>query len=76
MVTISQGESCKIPEGFDDAVVTNTDANQSGSYDLSGDGIGINKQIPASATQRTPIFKNATTVTNSGKAVLNVPDGE
>ena len=75
MATIEQGESCTIPEGFDDAVVTNTDLNRAGSYDIVIEDNSTNKQIPAGQTQRTSIHRNETVITNTGKAVLDVPNG-
>ena len=75
MATIAQGESCTIPQGFDDAVVTNTE-NRAGSYDIVIDGNSTNKQIPAGVTQQTPIHRNEAEITNTGKAVLEVPNGE
>jgi hypothetical protein len=69
---ISQGESCTIPPGYANATVTNQDANRAGSYDITGDGIAINKQISGGQTQNTAIQKNEVTVTNSGKPKLDV----
>jgi hypothetical protein len=71
---ISQGESCTIPAGYANATVTNQDANKAGSYDIAGDGIAINKQIPGGRTQNTPIHQNEVTVINSGKPDLDVAD--
>ncbi len=72
MATISQGESCQISKGYDNATVQNIDVNKQGSYDITGDGIAINKQIGGGLTQNTPIHKNPVTVTNSGKPNLDV----
>lgn len=69
---ISQGESCTIPAGYANATVINQDANKAGSYDITGDGFGINRQIQGGETQNNPILQNEVTVTNSGKPNLNV----
>jgi len=68
------GRSCTIPAGYANATVTNQDANKAGSYDIAGDGIAINKQIPGGQTQNTPIRQIEVTVTNSGKPDLDVAD--
>ena len=72
MGRIAQGESCTIPAGYDHAVVTNTDANRKGSYDIVIEENSTKKQIDAGETQRTKIYRNETTITNSGKAELEV----
>lgn len=69
---ISQGESCNIPSGHTNATVTNQSNTKQGSYDISGDGIAINKQIPANTVQNVLINNNKVTVTNSGKPDLDV----
>lgn len=72
MSIIKQGESCNIAGGQAQATVTNLDQNKQGSYEITGDGMDINKQIPGGATQNTAINNNPVTVTNSGKPNLNV----
>ncbi|MDQ1636833.1 MAG: hypothetical protein QOF62_172 [Pyrinomonadaceae bacterium] len=74
MANLTQGESCTIPAGHDDAVVTNLDAVKGGSYDLVIDGNSTKKQIAAGQVQTTAIHKNEAVITNSGKAELSVPN--
>ena len=69
---IKQGERCDIPEGHENAKVTNMDAQKSGSYDITGDGIHVNKQISGGETQETSIMKDPAQVTNTGKPKLDV----
>lgn len=69
---ISQGESGYIPSGYANATVTNQSLTKNGSYDISGDGIAIKKQIPTNTTQNEAIHKKEVKVTNSGKPDLDV----
>lgn len=72
MSVISQGQSCDVPAGEETLTVTNLSADRNGSYDITGDGIAINKQIDAGDAQHTDIHKNPCTVTNSGKPNLSI----
>lgn len=74
MANLSQGESCLIPAGHDNASVTNTERVKSGSYALVTEGNLTTKHIAAGQLQTTAINKNETVITNSGTALLSVPN--
>ena len=71
MATIQQGESTDI-DGAQSVQVVNLDDDKSGSYDITGDGIAINKQIPGGDTQTENVYGNPVEVTNTGKPALEV----
>lgn len=71
MGVLQKGDSCKQSD-LQNVPVTKSDPSKAGSYDISGDGVAINKQIGADVTQTTDVAKNPVTVTNTGKPELDV----